>query len=1112
VVAIGKTEKKRRFRKHYAPIHPGTGTDMSVHDPGGGGGGGKDGDKKGGDKKGEDKRFKEAVKEFNNDPNRGKPEMLRGDDGKVPTGGDDPGTPDGQFEQSIRPQSFDDYIGNEDNTQKLRDAVIASKESGSQLPHTVIGGPSGTGKTTLARIIGNEIDPGLFREIGATSVNSVSDMGNFLSTIEEGEIIFIDEIHGLNLKAQEVLYPALEDFKYDIDLGEGIGKIRVDLPQFTLIGATTRLGDLKPATLQRFPTQVGLEPLEPSDLSQIVDSTASKLGVTLEPGVSTLMATRAQGVPRIANQFVGTARNFGIARDTTPGSISMDDMKEVFRTEQIDSAGLNKPQRKYLRALKSTSGTTGVGSLSSILRTPETTIVNTIEPYLLEQSYAVRGRTGRTLTERGKKHLETLEQDNVFKRDDSPKDPADSVSAHKTDGDVAKHMGPGPHPGTGTPQSIHGGGGGTSSTDPQLAGAKAFYTGFAEAKAGKYGAFLNDFTEDDFAADNVEVYTSNDGKVGAALTDHGDGRIEVGSLYALPGAPSGQGRAMLRYLIKEKGANWLNNFDGPLTEFYIAEGFEVETRDSWNDEFAPADWDYNAFGTPDYVTMGADRVEKHDSRRRESSEGPDLVQDAEAPRQRVPSRERQIPGGPMGVRQSSRDDRPGDGPDFLKHGGPGPNKGTGTPQSIHGRKGGTSPTDSPADRLEAVSLQLNARGQVLEPGITQTLQQIAQPGDFRKLEFKLKTADSISDKIQKDMLADGLTLDEAADGIHDLNRYTLVWDPDEEFWEKYETVNERLGEQGWSIFKDKDKNAFASGDYYQGLNVQYEKGGTFMEIQYHTPDTYAVKQLSEPLYISLRQDLPEAKRIETIEKIFDLYNPADPSSIQVPPNFEDYGTSHVNIISKIQLASRFMKRVDYWIRAVDKQNTPLALLRLDRDGLLSQWDVDDQKFIPSLRTRPEMDGLGGSSDFMRVSDKYAIELMATLKKKFTARIKVAKTDEHKNLVFGWASVAVTPEGDQIIDRQGHAIDVEDLENTAYDFTVQGYGSGDMHQSEPFGELVESMVLTKEKAELMGIPPGTTPEGWWVGFRVPPEYHKQVREGERTMFSIEGSARLEPFDS
>ncbi len=259
---------------------------------------------------------------------------------------------------------------------------------------------------------------------------------------------------------------------------------------------------------------------------------------------------------------------------------------------------------------------------------------------------------------------------------------------------LVKHMGPGPHP-SGSPQSDHGRGeSGGSGDSPSYRNddftssvsevpAAEFYEGFAEARQGKYGAFLSDFTEEDFAADNVRVFTAFDGTVGAALTDHGDGRIEAGSLYALPGSPPAAGRDMLRFLIHEHDANWLNNFDGPLTEFYIAEGFEVETRDSWNEEYAPPDWNYDEFGTPDFVTMGRDRVEKSDGGRRGHDQGRRLGADASAARRRLLGGERRLPGSSVGVPGRDGDDRHRDGPPVTKHASP-VHPGTGTDQSVHG--------------------------------------------------------------------------------------------------------------------------------------------------------------------------------------------------------------------------------------------------------------------------------------------------------------------------------------------------------------------------------------------------------------------------------------------
>lgn len=447
-------------------------------------------------------------------------------------------------------------------------------------------------------------------------------------------------------------------------------------------------------------------------------------------------------------------------------------------------------------------------------------------------------------------------------------------------------------------------------------------------------------------------------------------------------------------------------------------------------------------------------------------------------------------------------------------------------QKTHGRRGQGS-SESTDLLVLKLATDLHNRAQTLEPGITDALNKVAQPGDFRKLEFKVKSISSIESKIRNDAAVDVLLDHEgAAKEIRDLNRYLLVWEAEESFKLRYEALNERLSEDGWELYDEKDKNGFKVGDHYQGFNVQYTKGGEFTEIQFHTPDTFAAKLVSDPLYADLR-DADKAEHREIAAEIFDIWNPEPP--LKVPPNYTEFGTPHDFTIVAKQIVSDFMKRVEYWVFSTAETLTPRALFEVTRGGDVNYWDPETASFLPSPISKPTIDGLGGSTDYYRVGLAFAQKFMkehtsesglqdlydsavSEEPEKFSVPVKVVKSDEPKNLVFGWASVAFTPDGKQIVDKQGHAIDIEDLESTAYDFTVNSYGSGDMHSGEGFGELVESMVLTKEKAELMGIPPGTTPEGWWVGFRVPPEYHEQVRSGERTMFSIEGTAKLEPFDS
>lgn len=254
--------------------------------------------------------------------------------------------------------------------------------------------------------------------------------------------------------------------------------------------------------------------------------------------------------------------------------------------------------------------------------------------------------------------------------------------------------------------------------------ASEFYAGFAQARQGKYGAFLSDFSEEDFAADNVRTFIAFDGQAGGALTDHGDGRIEVGSLFSLPDAPRGAGLDVLDHLIHVEGANWLNNFDGPLTSFYQDAGFEVETRDSWNEEYAPPDWNYDLFGTPDYVTMGRNRVEKSDgtkttnTRRGDQGESRGLGRDAREARRRLLGEARPIPGRPVGVPGGVRLDRRGR---VTKHGGPGAHVGTGTPQTVHGTGGGGTPKR--LNRVKGFNKPFNPSG---PPALVERINEIEQ--------------------------------------------------------------------------------------------------------------------------------------------------------------------------------------------------------------------------------------------------------------------------------------------------------------------------------------------------------------------------------------------------
>ena len=436
--------------------------------------------------------------------------------------------------------------------------------------------------------------------------------------------------------------------------------------------------------------------------------------------------------------------------------------------------------------------------------------------------------------------------------------------------------------------------------------------------------------------------------------------------------------------------------------------------------------------------------------------------------------------------------------EIEKHGGPGPHKGTGTPQSVHAPgSASVRPGIDDNPTIRGLASLKHEEAVAHEPEITPLLQDIAAntEGELLGFEFRIKEESSLRRKIYRDALETGMTHEQAAANVRDHLRYTLAWAPEDGYAEKYETTVSLLSDIGWDIYDSKSKNFFAPGDHYGGINAQFTNGTDFFELQFHTPLSFEIKQRSHALLDELRQDPPQDRREELIVDMYDLWN-SDLSYI--PPDYQRVAIPASLIAKGNQLASEFMD--GYVFYTFNDGVKDLALFRVSMDANVERWD--GTAWVESTYSLPDLDDI----DFDRVSDTYAAQFT---KADFTAPINIVKSDEYQNLVFGWASVAFTPDGTQIYDRQGDSIDIEDLESSAYNFVVKSYGTGDMHKSENFGELVESLVMTPEKAEAMGIE-NDMPQAWWIGFRVPPEYHQEVREGRRSMFSIEGTAKRRPI--
>ncbi|HOY47673.1 MAG TPA: Holliday junction branch migration DNA helicase RuvB [Alphaproteobacteria bacterium] len=307
---------------------------------------------------------------------------------------------------SIRPKRMGDFVGQEGLKQNLSVFINAARGRSESMDHVLLYGPPGLGKTTLAHIIANELGTN-FRATAAPMLTKQGDLAAILTSLEPMDVLFIDEIHRLPTAIEEVLYSAMEDFKLDIMLGEGPSakSVRIDLPQFTLVGATTRTGLLSNPLRDRFGIDLRLNFYEPVDLAKIISRSANILGIDIEPGAADTLSISARGTPRIANRLLKRARDFAAA--TGAKSINSDTIKTTLFQLKIDGRGLDDIDRDYMKAIVKhyAGGPVGIENLSAILSEPSDTIEDVIEPYLMQQGFIQRTPRGRVITDAGYKHL-----------------------------------------------------------------------------------------------------------------------------------------------------------------------------------------------------------------------------------------------------------------------------------------------------------------------------------------------------------------------------------------------------------------------------------------------------------------------------------------------------------------------------------------------------------------------------------------------------------------------------------------------------------------------------------------------------------------------------------
>lgn len=304
-----------------------------------------------------------------------------------------------RVEASLRPRTFDEYVGQSAVVEKLKVYVQAAKSRGEALDHCLFSGPPGLGKTSLAYLMATELGVGIHVTSGP-ALERKGDLAGLLTNLNERDILFIDEVHRLNAAIEEYLYPAMEDFRLDItiDTGPAARAMKIDLPPFTLIGATTRTGLLTSPLRDRFQIQERLEYYEPRHLEQILTRSARILGVTLEREGAKEIATRARGTPRIANRLLRRLRDF--AQVEGDGRITQELAAQALTRLGVDASGLDAMDRKILLTIldKFGGGPVGVETIAAAVGEQRDTIEDVYEPYLLQEGFLQRTPRGRTAT------------------------------------------------------------------------------------------------------------------------------------------------------------------------------------------------------------------------------------------------------------------------------------------------------------------------------------------------------------------------------------------------------------------------------------------------------------------------------------------------------------------------------------------------------------------------------------------------------------------------------------------------------------------------------------------------------------------------------------------
>lgn len=316
------------------------------------------------------------------------------------------GQDDQVLDLTLRPRDFSEYIGQEKTKENLRIVLGAARKRNETPEHILFHGPSGLGKTTLAYLVAKELNSNL-RMTSGTALEKAGDVGSILTGLSDGDVLFIDEVHRLNKMVEEVIYPAMENFKLDIVIGKGNAAktLQIDLPHFTLVAATTKISMLSAPFRSRFGSNFRLEYYEPLEIERIITRSASLLGLAISQPALSLIARSARATPRVANRLLKRVRDYAQVHNIA----TVDEATAVTALAmlEVDPQGLEETDRKILRTIAVTfaGGPVGLKSIAATVSEEETTIEDVYEPYLMRLGFIARTTKGRVITQAGRDHI-----------------------------------------------------------------------------------------------------------------------------------------------------------------------------------------------------------------------------------------------------------------------------------------------------------------------------------------------------------------------------------------------------------------------------------------------------------------------------------------------------------------------------------------------------------------------------------------------------------------------------------------------------------------------------------------------------------------------------------